>query len=156
MIKFISLFFVGTFVMGFGPAYSVAPASSTPTRVIAAATKQCEREVTQNCVVKQCPDFCKASFANRHAGKDALIQKCSKECTPGHRCKLSPLGHAGHTDNTVLENQTRAQLMQCIAQVRDPQAVHSGRSKKDWKLVQSPTWRKLMAIQNPSSQQLKK
>ncbi|MGI4852116.1 MAG: hypothetical protein ACRYGR_09275 [Janthinobacterium lividum] len=123
-------------------AFNIQGFASSPTNMIKQATKQCEKDVATHCLNDLCPKYCERVNARRN--NDKLMLQCKKECTLENRCKLKPLAGMDDSKNLELDAQTREQLIQCIAETRDPEGTKSGRRMISWKSVETSSWSRLM------------
>lgn len=105
---------------------------------IASATKSCEIQVQDHCLSTSCPTYCSRERTPEKR------EQCKKECTTEKRCKLRSLASMNDKMNQILDAQNREQLMQCIAQLRDPEGKKSGRRMIDWKDVKTPSFAKML------------
>lgn len=105
---------------------------------IKAMTKQCEKDVSEFCASENgtCNRYCEAA----HKGKAKKITSCKEDCTADKYCKKA--GYA-KTPN-ALAKQNKEQVVACIAQLRDPDGSQSGRRMEDWKVIQTPSFTKIV------------
>jgi hypothetical protein len=105
---------------------------------IRAFTKQCETDVSAFCALPAkgtCSRYCVA--ANK---KTPAQDSCKTHCTAAAYCNKK--GHAGTPD--ALAKQNKEQVIACIAQLRDPSGEKSGRRMEDWKVIQTPSFTKVV------------
>ena len=111
---------------------------------IGQATKHCEAAVAKHCQTMTCPKFCEKQFERRRTNKEKLIADCKADCQKPERCSIKPLGGNDDPKFAALDAQNREQGIACIAEMRDPEGITSGRRMQDWQEIQTPSWQKLM------------
>ena len=136
MTRFLAFVFLSLSALSLSSKASSADAPLS----VKEATRYCEKAVTELCVSKNCAAFCDASYAQQD--KRQALLSCKSDGTSSKLCHLKPL--ATSAKQSPLEALTREELIQCIAEKRDPTGQLSGRRMVEWKSIQTPSWTKLM------------
>jgi hypothetical protein len=97
----------------------------------------CESAVTQHCVDETCPAFCDVTTP-AGAGHAAALAECVKACTPEGWCLEVPLAGHGPPGHEELDDESRHELIACIAEEYDADGSATGRDT-------SVPWQKSMA-----------
>ncbi len=107
---------------------------------IGKTTKHCEIVVSKFCASSKgtCSRYC----VTANKGKAEKQASCKTHCKVDAYCSTTKPSKEKTIEPLVKQN--KEQVIACIAQLRDPSGENSGRRMEDWKVIQTPSFTKIV------------